>query len=146
MHIQQGKLYILAENVSSTSDKTESRGGVIQIPLSHFEKGINDVEPWPNGERVFGWYKDGTVPAISIANRYFYGPVRFIARKPDELVIADDGIYREERELASKKRIVIMDLDTLSMNCIDVASTGSSYLWLGAQISVWNLENRNIYD
>ena len=53
---------------------------------------------------------------------YFYGPRKFIAKKPDELVIADDGCYYDEENnlLKNKNRVVTVDLDDELMNITDV--------------------------
>ena len=80
---------------------------------------------------------------------YLYGARRFIALKPKELVIADDGGYVEafyesnENGRASpkefgasenKNRVVTIDLESESLSAVDVSvsfdaslSTGTSY-------------------
>ncbi|MCR4741777.1 MAG: hypothetical protein K5866_02745, partial [Treponema sp.] len=123
-------------------------GGIIKINLK-----TGTVEKWKNGSEVFGeykfngsfyefdyhdWeYKEKTnssitaIPPLEQANNYFYGPVKFIAKKPDALVIADDGIYIDaeidEDSVISKlkkfknmNRMVTLDLKKELMSAVDV--------------------------
>ena len=81
-----------------------SNGGIVKIDLSATNLSLETWEK--HNTKVLGWYQNeyydsdeslkGTVtmqpPLDDAENKnYFYGPVKFIARKPDELVIADDG-------------------------------------------------------
>ncbi|MBQ9630480.1 MAG: hypothetical protein IJR49_02705, partial [Treponema sp.] len=134
MLIQQGKLYILVNNYSATNDNSAyCRGGVIRIPLSAFDQSGANVETWGNGVKILGLSPDKSIGKKS--NAYFYMPARFIARRHDELVIADDGFYWDEKANSDKqtnaKRVVFLDLDKFSMDVVDVASGSSSYLFNG---------------
>ena len=73
--------------------------------------------------------EDNTViiqPPENLENEYFYGPRRFIAIKPDELVIADDGARIEEDDIYCKSRVVTLNLDNYSLSAVDVNVTYSS--------------------
>ena len=60
-------------------------------------------------------------PPLAVADKYFYGAQRFIARKPDKLVIADDGGYvLDDEHRTPKKRVVTIDLQEASMSVTDV--------------------------
>lgn len=140
MLIQQGKLYILVNGYyiapgESGGNGSYCRGGVIRIPLSAFDQREASVESWKNGAKVFGLSQDNSVGKKS--NGYFYMPARFIARRPDELVIADDGFYWDEGASEAKdkakliKRVVFLNLDDFSMDVTDVANGSSYYLFNG---------------
>lgn len=69
-------------------------------------------------------------PPLDSTDFYFYGPRKFIARKPDVLVIADDGVFIEDdsyesRALTAKNRVVTLNLNDLSLSAIDVKTTFS---------------------
>lgn len=132
MHIQQGTLYILLNGMHDDNDTENNacRGGIAQILLSSFDKENGTVETWRTGEKVLGWssekFLDGTY------TNKFYGPIRFIALKPDELVIADDGFYYDERKNRKHKRgIVFLDLDELSMRYKEGQAENNYRLFLG---------------
>ena len=70
-------------------------------------------------------------PPLDAENEnYFYGPKKFIARKPDELVIADDGGYcdiyfdgngkEKINNCININRVVTVDLKDESMSAVDV--------------------------
>ncbi len=70
-------------------------------------------------------------PPLDSTQVYFYGPQRFIARKPDALVIADDGGYIEDDDessssLTAKNRVVTVNLTDLSLSAVDVKATFTS--------------------
>lgn len=67
----------------------------------------------------------------------FYAPRRFIAKRPEELVIADDGAYKDENSnYFPKNRVVTVNLGTQSISAVEVnvtfttqfSSCGGSYL------------------
>lgn len=125
-----------------------SNGGVAKIDLTsqNFEFGN-----WKNNTKLLGWYTgtyfDGTSEheeqqsvsmqaPLSESSNYLYGAKKFVARKPDELVIADDGgyidIYLEDDQYAKPKevgecvnlnRIITVDLaeETFSVEHVNVA-------------------------
>lgn len=69
-------------------------------------------------------------PPIEDADKYFYGPKRFVAKKPDQLVIADEGAYcdiifddenkRTVNDSRNINRLVTVDLANESMSAVDV--------------------------
>ena len=69
-------------------------------------------------------------PPIEDADKYFYGPKRFVAKKPDQLVIADEGVYcdiifdddnkRTVNDSRNINRVVTVDLTNESMSAVDV--------------------------
>ena len=70
-------------------------------------------------------------PPLDSTQVYCYGPQRFIARKPDALVIADDGGYIEDDDessssLTAKNRVVTVNLTDLSLSAVDVKATFTS--------------------
>ena len=125
-------------------------GGVVKIDLQ-----TNSVGKWKNGSKILGEYKfNGSfyepnenwgydeknnssitaMPPLEQANNYFYGPVKFIAKKPDALVIADDGIYIDAeideyafisklKKFKNMNRVVTLDLKNELMSAVDVNVT-----------------------
>ena len=75
-------------------------------------------------------------PPYNQKNDYFYGPKRFIGKKPDELIIADDGIYvlveddgtkKTLKEFKNMNRVVTVDLSqSYSLSVVDVNVSFSS--------------------
>ncbi|MBO4639441.1 MAG: hypothetical protein J5710_06770 [Treponema sp.] len=98
----KGDLYIA---IYAPIDYDASFGGIVKISdiagatwnstnQNLFEKIGSDE----NSPRIRGWYASTTDNnPYSEANEklYFYGPSKFIARKPDELVIADEKSYTQ---------------------------------------------------
>ena len=125
-------------------------GGVVKIDLQ-----TDSVGKWKNGSNILGEYRfNGSfyepnedwdyeeknnssitaVPPLEQANNYFYGPVKFIAKKPDALVIADDGIYIDAeidedafisklKKFKNMNRLVTLDLKNELMSAVDVNVT-----------------------
>ena len=63
-----------------------ARGGILKVNLQTFS-----FTPWKDGSYALGWYAGGGSPPQGSA--YFVMPTKFIARRPKELVLADDGAY-----------------------------------------------------
>ena len=125
-------------------------GGVVKIDLQ-----TDSVGKWTNGSKILGEYKfNGSfyepneeweyeeknnssitaMPPLEQANNYFYGPVKFVAKKPDALVIADDGIYIDAeideywnisklKKFKNMNRLVTLDLKNELMSAVDVNVT-----------------------
>ena len=116
-----------------------STGGIAKADLtaSTFELGN-----WRNNTIVLGLYK-GTYyknttngyestesvlqPPLSKAGNYFYGAKKFVAKKPDELVIADDGAYVDidysthtVNNSINMNRVVTVNLATESISAVNV--------------------------
>ena len=142
-------------NSDIVNDKVNfySNGGVLKFNLKNrFD--FDDFESWNNGEKILGWYKvdfllngkpqgDTTfVPPINQANKYFYGARKFIAKKPDELVIADDGIYLDidldndkivtkVNKIQNMNRVVTVNLANQSISAVDVDVSFDAGLLVG---------------
>ena len=135
-----------------------SNGGIGKIDLANPEEGgIYTFDKWGNDQILLGWrtgwiYSDNqgsnprkvTLPPYPYndddggdynENDYFYGVRKFVARKPDELVIADDGGYMDveyddEGHLVvgsvsgeSINRVVTIDLASETLSAVDVDVT-----------------------
>ena len=79
---QNGSLFIPFYVTASQS----ARGGILKVNLQTFS-----FTPWKDGSYALGWYAGGDSPPQGSA--YFVMPTKFIARRPKELVLADDGAY-----------------------------------------------------
>ena len=122
-------VYVLVnENVfNSMSDEHESRGGIIKFTNTASAAGSVTTHTLTcvaldgsSTNLIYGWAYDGYHPTEGNDTNYFYGAKRFIAKKPDELVIADDGGYEENNEKKNKNRVVKMNLETFAMDTVDV--------------------------
>lgn len=70
-------------------------------------------------------------PPLNREHEFFFGPRRFIAIKPDQLVIADDGAHIEGDQEADavkerRNRVVTVNLTNKSLSVVDVNVTFSS--------------------
>ncbi len=136
-----------------------SNGGIAKIDLANPEEGgIYPFDKWGNNQILLGWrtgliysnnqgsnprtvtlppypYNDDDVERDD--TKFFYGARKFIARKPDELVVADDGGYLDieykkddEDNLVlgtvnsvNKNRVVTVNLASETLSAIDVDVT-----------------------
>ncbi len=95
-------LYILCnyKDIERHDDESELKGGIITVNVknssltfTNFDGTALENSGKPN---IFGWYDNTLENAVTVTEytkSYFYGPSRFVARKPDELVIVDEGNY-----------------------------------------------------
>lgn len=131
-----GTLYLLVNDVS-TSDVT-SRGALCTFTVSDsgIQQGKIDIGYQTTSSTVSYTgsydYNQGSYPTITRAtylgngSSTFYGPVKFIARKEDELIIADDGYSVTEEDygsaghkqgtISSKNAVVTFDLNKQTLN------------------------------
>lgn len=80
---------------------------------------------------LFGFNSSGT-PSDENDSEYFYGPCKFIAKKPEELVIADEGGYKTSNNAKNKNRVVKVNLKDASMSVTDVKVSFDSYVTTGS--------------
>ncbi|MCQ2241488.1 leucine-rich repeat protein [Treponema sp.] len=116
MQIIGDYLCVLVRQVGRFSDKFYSRGAVVRLIINEDGSlGYKDT---------FGWHGEGTAlnctlfegTASEFLEHHFTGPARFVAIKPDELVIADDGAYWiTNGKLKNINRIVTVDLETFAI-------------------------------
>ena len=129
-----------------TSPVAGSAGGILKYNLTN-----STFEQWPDGSLIFGCYtkemtmqkpaaedptEEGTYvhepvsyigsaitnPPAQLDANYFYGPRKFIARKPDELVIADDGYeWIDDDHFSERNRIVKLNLKKWAITAVEHA-------------------------
>ena len=99
---------------------------------------------------IFGYYEDQLSDAINSsqnvyeAQNYFYGPSRFVARKPDELVIVDEGNYytTENGDLLNTdpngKQVQVNKNRIVTVSLTDFAITDKTDINLGFEIYLDN--------
>lgn len=68
-----------------------------------------------------------TTPPLDQADSYFYGPQKFIAIKPKELVIADDGAYFDESKIYCKNRVVKVNLGEEALGQMNVTDVNVTF-------------------
>ncbi len=112
-------------------------GGLFKLSTEKAEDGELVLQNL-GGKTVFGWFMQGIAHTDDDAdeNTWFYGPRKILAKKPDELVIVDEGTYSiGDREVRGKNRIVTVNLKDFSMSVVNVNVSlgntgfpGSSYI------------------
>lgn len=84
-----------------------SNGGIAKIDLTEIRDYPVSFDKWQNDSIVLGWHKGAIYssntgddpqivalpPTSTDDDVYFYGVRKFVARKPEELVVADEGGY-----------------------------------------------------
>ena len=115
----------------SAKGGVKSRGGLLKISNTVSE-GAHILDLGTIGSKsVFGWcttsFNSAYAEKDSTEKTYLYGEGRFIAKKPDELVISDDGGYNEG-ENYNKNQVVKINLKDASMSVVDVNVTFGSQI------------------
>ncbi|MCR4736118.1 MAG: hypothetical protein K5829_14065 [Treponema sp.] len=153
------ELYYLTGSYYSqiyTVEQCVSSGGVLKLKKDEVNCNFSP-EAWDNGEYILGLYtkcidnsdsyyyyqnsdeeykylendyKIVATPPLDSEDFYFYGPRKFIARKNDELIIADDGGYvKSYDEAEEKNRVVTINLLNNSISSTDVDVSFSSHFY-----------------
>ena len=106
------KLCVLVSvKVVNRNDKINIiRGGILTFTLE-------DNDTLALGNTFVGYSSSDNIPAQTYPDMYFYGPERFVARKPDELVIADEGSWVDVdlNQAYNKNRVVTVNLSDFSI-------------------------------
>ncbi|MCR5400842.1 MAG: hypothetical protein K6E78_04525, partial [Treponema sp.] len=137
-------LYALL-NVRAWGESSDIRnyGGLLTMS-STVTTGADDTESHNlEFKNLYGWHNQSSYP-LTNEKQYFYGPTKILAKKQDELYIADEGAYlaenpdeEDEWELVNKKRLVKVNLESFALTAEDtdvtfsteiVDPTGCSYL------------------
>ncbi len=148
----------ISEGDYNNEEQYINNGGILRFNLANesFEAGEWDSSlPVP---KILGWYTNPNVVVnstdslksrananssdkpftgkaslqapLSFANNYFYGARKFIAIKPEKLIIADDGAFVENKNAKTnlnwKTRVMTVDLATQSISAVDVNATFSA--------------------
>ena len=132
-----GKYFVSSETISG------SAGGIQKFKLENNPD--RTFEEWPDGSLLFGCYsteldfydKSGdeyfelentpetyqatviTQPPATLESKYFFGPRKIIARKPDELIIADDGYDYQNWD--EKNRMIKLNLGKWAITSVEDA-------------------------
>ena len=142
-----GKLYLLVRDVMKEgyNNTSYSRGALCTFTVKDNGEiesgniGIVGYQEKPSNFSYTGSYNSETksYPTITITayigdgKSTFYGPVKFVARKQDELIIADDGFSmvsedytkdpeRTQATVSSKNAVVTYNLNTESLNFVSL--------------------------
>jgi len=125
-------LYVLF-NESHINDSLQNcRGGVLRLS----KETMGERLPFANGSYVLGWYEgQTTTDEVTIYNPLnalnysgdlvlktdvFYRPTRFVALKPDVLVIADESALIKDYNYYNTNRIVTVNLGTGTLSGVNV--------------------------
>ena len=142
-----GKLYLLVRDVmkEGNNNTSYSRGALCTFTVGDNGEiasgniGIVGYQKTPSYFPYTGYDSEtNSYPTITrtayigdVDSKLFYGPVKFVARKQDELIIADDGFsmvsedYTESSEntkatVSSKNAVVTYNLNTESLNFVSL--------------------------
>ncbi|MCI6179209.1 MAG: hypothetical protein MR662_01765 [Treponema porcinum] len=143
-----GKLYLLVSDVMKegyNNTTSYSRGALCTFTVGDNGEIASDkigigYQKTPSYFLYTGSYDQATVsyPTITrtayigdVDSKLFYGPVKFVARKQDELIIADDGFSMVSEEytdhqghtqatVSSKNSVVTYNLNTESLNFVSL--------------------------
>lgn len=139
-----GKLYLLVRDVVTEgyNNTSYSRGALCTFTVEENGKiALAKINGYQNNSSPFYYYgynysnntdEDITISAyIGDGKSTFYGPVKFVARKQDELIIADDGFSmvsedstgnsgHKQATVSSKNAVVTYNLNTESLNFVSL--------------------------
>lgn len=140
-----GKLYLLVRDVVTEgyNNTSYSRGALCTFTVKDNGKIASDKIGigYQNNSSPFSYYgynydnntnEDITISAyIGDGKSTFYGPVKFVARKQDELIIADDGFSmvsedskdypdKTQATVSSKNAVVTYNLNKESLNFVSL--------------------------
>lgn len=139
-----GKLYLLVRDVVTEgyNNTSYSRGALCTFTVKdNREIALAKIDGYQNTSSPFYYYgynysenkyENITISAyIGDGKSTFYGPVKFVARKQDELIIADDGFSmvsedytkdpeRTQATVSSKNAVVTYNLNTESLNFVSL--------------------------
>jgi len=133
-------LYVLFNESCPKDSLQNCRGGVLRLS----KETMGERLPFANGSYVLGWYEgQTTTDEVTIYNPLnalnysgdlvlktdvFYRPTRFVAIKPNVLVIADESAVFYNEAFINTNRIVTVDLSTCTLSGVNVkASLGYKY-------------------
>jgi len=132
-----GKYFVSSETISG------SAGGILKFKLENNPD--RTFEEWPDGSLLYGCYSTEldfydmsgdeyfelentpetyqatviTQPPVTLESKYFFGPRKIIARKPDELIIADDGYDYQNWD--DKNRMIKLNLSKWAITSVEDA-------------------------
>ena len=139
-----GKLYLLVRDVVTEgyNNTSYSRGALCTFTVKdNREIALAKIDGYQNTSSPFYYYgynysenkyENITISAyIGDGKSTFYGPVKFVARKQDELIIADDGFSIKSEDstessentkatVSSKNAVVTYNLNTESLNFVSL--------------------------
>jgi len=147
-------IYILVNENTETSSEfvpstINSRGGVIKMnKMGEIIQwnGTTDVLGWDSTAKITSKKDTGTGTVFSDVvqpknySDYFLGPRKFVAIKPEKLVIADDGCFIDETnyKVINKNRIITVDLESGTFE--SVKDTGAKFMFEATGYSCYQAE------
>lgn len=141
-----GKLYLLVRDVATEgyNNTSYSRGALCTFTVKDngeiasgkiigYQKTLSSFPYTGSYDQVTDSYPTITRTAYigDVDSKLFYGPVKFVARKQDELIIADDGFSmvsedstensgHKQATVSSKNAVVTYNLNTESLNFVSL--------------------------
>lgn len=103
------------------------RGGLVKLTVEDSSINVSKI----GDKNILGWYSSESETSNPITDTesnpvtdVFYGPRKFIALRPDELVICDEGGYCDgESTVRTTNKVVTVKLDGMTMTSVDVNFT-----------------------
>ncbi|MBQ7753235.1 MAG: hypothetical protein IJR80_06230, partial [Treponema sp.] len=149
IQVISGNVYLIVYERGNNNSNVCSRGGIIKITSTVSENGethtlafhdfktsteTSDPSIW-----IYGWAYNAWHPVLASKasstdcsdTNYFYGCTKFLAKKPEELVIADEGGYEYydggSKKSVNKNRVVTVNLQDFAMTSVDVNAGFDTY-------------------
>ena len=141
-------IYILvSEKFASGGSGLATAGGLITL-LSTQTEDTHTLEVVNRGTEqspvyVFGCHRFGSGSIArypSNPDSYFYGATKFVAKKPDELIIADEGCYNSS---TNTNRLVKINLSTFAISGTTEVNFGFDSVGDGTSCAYLNYYNYN---
>lgn len=103
------------------------RGGLVKLTVEGSYINVSEI----GDKNILGWYSSESETSNPITDtetnpvtNVFYGPRKFIALRPDELVICDEGGYCDGNSTKrTTNKVVTVKLDDMTMTSVDVNFT-----------------------
>lgn len=103
------------------------RGGLVKLTVKGSYINVSEI----GDKNILGWYSSESETSNPITDtesnpvtNVFYGPRKFIALRPDELVICDEGGYCDGNSTKrTTNKVVTVKLDDMTMTSVDVNFT-----------------------
>lgn len=133
---QKLNIYTLFNLEKCNNSECITYGGLLNVSTENNQTSDFIMQTFDQEQtvKVFGWFSGTEHTDTEInTNTWFYGPRKFIAKKPDELVIVDEGTYYDASHTKqNKNRVVTVSLKDFAMSVVNVNVSFANYSKAGS--------------